>query len=196
MPKISAYPPMTSPDGADVVPIVDVSATQTKKITLTALKEWLQSLTSWITTAMIGDLQITTAKLAGDITPSKLKLGYCSYMGSVAPTQTTTSTTPQAITGASASITVTGGALLLSLTVPMGVAAQTANAGLYINGVYYQCILTPLNDTTAKTGFTSIAAGVVPAGTYTVTARFASQNSGTVSSIQQYSTVAFSVLEI
>lgn len=52
MVKISALPPMTSADGDDEAPIVDDSAAQTKKFTLTLLKEWLQSLTSWVTASM------------------------------------------------------------------------------------------------------------------------------------------------
>lgn len=62
MVKISALPAMTSPDGADPAPVVDDSAGQTKKITLTKLKEWLQSLTGWITTAMLADSAVTPAK--------------------------------------------------------------------------------------------------------------------------------------
>lgn len=63
MVKISALPAMTTADGADPAPIVDDSAGQTKKITLTKLKEYLQSLTSWITTAMITDAAVTPAKI-------------------------------------------------------------------------------------------------------------------------------------
>lgn len=48
MPKISALPPMTSTDGDDESPIVDDSVGTTKKLTLTQLKEWLQSLSAWI----------------------------------------------------------------------------------------------------------------------------------------------------
>lgn len=61
--KISALPPQTTPDGADELPSNDVSATTTKKITLTVLKEWFQSLVGWITTAMIGDTQVTSSKI-------------------------------------------------------------------------------------------------------------------------------------
>lgn len=53
MPKISALPAATTLDGADPAPIVDDSAGSTKKFTLTKLKEWLQSLTTWISSAMI-----------------------------------------------------------------------------------------------------------------------------------------------
>lgn len=61
--KISALPPQTTPDGADQLPTNDVSATTTKKMTLTVLKEWFQSLVGWITTAMIGDAQVTWSKI-------------------------------------------------------------------------------------------------------------------------------------
>lgn len=53
MPKISALPAMTSADGADPAPIVDDSAGSTKKITLTKMKEWLQSVAAWITADMV-----------------------------------------------------------------------------------------------------------------------------------------------
>jgi hypothetical protein len=63
MPKISALPPMTTADAADEAPIVDTSVSTTKKWTLTLLKTYLQSLTSWITTAMINALAVTYAKI-------------------------------------------------------------------------------------------------------------------------------------
>ena len=66
MPKISALPPMTTAAADDEAPIVDDSATQTKKFTLTVLKEWFQSLVGWITAAMVE---------AGAITPEKLLSG-------------------------------------------------------------------------------------------------------------------------
>lgn len=62
MPKIPGLPIMNSPDGADEIPIEDVSVTTTKYITLTKLKEWFQSLVGWITTAMIADDAVTNAK--------------------------------------------------------------------------------------------------------------------------------------
>jgi hypothetical protein len=64
MPKISALPSMTSPDGADEAPVVDDSAGSTKKITLTKVKEWLQSLVGWISTAMLADDSVTGDKIA------------------------------------------------------------------------------------------------------------------------------------
>lgn len=63
MPKISALPPMTSADADDEAPIVDDSASSTKKFTLTVLKEWLQSLSGWISGAMIAAAAITKAKV-------------------------------------------------------------------------------------------------------------------------------------
>lgn len=65
MPKINALPPMTAPDGDDVFAADDVSTTNkdTKKLSLTGLKEWLQSLAGWITTAMLGDSQINASKI-------------------------------------------------------------------------------------------------------------------------------------
>lgn len=55
MPKITALPAMTTADGNDPAPIVDDSAGSTKKITLTKMKEWLQSLTAWITHPMVAN---------------------------------------------------------------------------------------------------------------------------------------------
>lgn len=63
MPKIPALPPMTSPDGLDELPIEDVSVGTTKYITLTRLKEWLQALVGWVSTAMLSDGLLTNAKL-------------------------------------------------------------------------------------------------------------------------------------
>lgn len=63
MPKISALPAMTTADGDDPAPIVDDSAGSTKKITLTKMKEWLQSLVGWISTAMLADAAVTNVKL-------------------------------------------------------------------------------------------------------------------------------------
>lgn len=65
MPKINALPPMTAPAGDDVFPADDVSTTNkdTKKLSLTGLKEWFQSVAGWITTAMIADSQINASKV-------------------------------------------------------------------------------------------------------------------------------------
>lgn len=63
MPKISALPPMTTADAADEAPIVDTSATTTKKWTLTLLKTYLQSITSWVTSTMIGTAEVKATNL-------------------------------------------------------------------------------------------------------------------------------------
>lgn len=62
MPKISALPPMTTADAADEAPIVDTSVSTTKKWTLTLLLSYLQSLTSWLTTAMYTNASVTPDK--------------------------------------------------------------------------------------------------------------------------------------
>ena len=64
MPKISELPVITSPDSADELPIVDTSTSSTKKMTLTKLKEWLQSLVGWVNTDAIADGAVTNNKLA------------------------------------------------------------------------------------------------------------------------------------
>jgi len=63
MPKISALPNLTTPDGADELPINDVSATTTKKFTLTILKEWLQAITSFVTRTMITNAAVDKTKI-------------------------------------------------------------------------------------------------------------------------------------
>ena len=55
---------MTDPDGNDPSPIVDDNVGITKKITLTQLRTWLQTLVGWISTAMLADASITNAKVA------------------------------------------------------------------------------------------------------------------------------------
>lgn len=61
MPRINALPPQSAPDGADVFPSDDTSDNNTtKKISLTGLKTWLQSISSWI-----GNTNLLTT--AGDI---------------------------------------------------------------------------------------------------------------------------------
>lgn len=78
MPKISALPPAGSLHDDDETPFVDDSTSQTKKFTLAGLKAWLQSLASWITTAMIGNNQVTAIKTAfgGDYSTSEVNTGF------------------------------------------------------------------------------------------------------------------------
>lgn len=63
MVKISALPPAGTLADDDETPFVDDSAATTKKFTLTVLKEWLQSLVGWISTAMLADDSVTAAKI-------------------------------------------------------------------------------------------------------------------------------------
>lgn len=63
MPKISSLPDITNPDSADELPILDSSESTTKRISLTKIKAWLQTLTNFITTAMITDGAVTTPKV-------------------------------------------------------------------------------------------------------------------------------------
>lgn len=67
MPRISALPPNTSPDGDDELPGVDDSTSTTVKWTLTTIKTWLQSLAGWITTAMVANRAVTSEKLESTI---------------------------------------------------------------------------------------------------------------------------------
>lgn len=49
MPKIHSYDPMTTADGNDVLPVDDQSSSwATKRLSLTVLKEWFQSLAAWV----------------------------------------------------------------------------------------------------------------------------------------------------
>lgn len=109
MPRIPSLPALTTAATDDELPIEDVSASTTKKMTLTKLKEWLQSLTSWITTAMLNN---------GLITPDKLGLGAAT--ATVATSQTTTSSSPGidlATPGPSVTVTVgANGQVLLLMT--------------------------------------------------------------------------------
>lgn len=70
MPKISALPALTAAADGDEIPINDISDSggTTKKMTLTKLKEYLQALVGWITTAMVADGAITAAKRSQMVT--------------------------------------------------------------------------------------------------------------------------------
>lgn len=63
MPKIPALPPMSTAAADDMIPVEDASTGNTKYISLTVLKEWLQTVAGWVTTAMIGDSQINKSKI-------------------------------------------------------------------------------------------------------------------------------------
>lgn len=102
MPKINALPPQNSPAGDDVFPTDDVSdGNTTKKLTLTKLKEWLQSLVGWITTAMLADTSVTASKI--DFTT--LRLGKAVITSDA--TSTSAVATPSAVSGLSVTFTLT-----------------------------------------------------------------------------------------
>lgn len=65
--KITSLPPLTgSADGNDQFPMADNSASNTtKRVSFTQIKEWLQSLTSWVTASMR-----TEVTKMGTFTPS------------------------------------------------------------------------------------------------------------------------------
>jgi hypothetical protein len=118
MPKISALPAMTTADGDDPAPIVDDSAGSTKKITLTKMKEWLQSLAGWISTAMVADAAIT---------PSKLSTG--ATRATVTTVQATSSTSYVDLATAGPSVTVTIGANGTALIIIAAVGASSSASG-------------------------------------------------------------------
>lgn len=64
MPKISALPPAGTLADDDETPFVDDSAGSTKKFTLAGLKTWLQSLSGWISTAMLANGAVSPLKWA------------------------------------------------------------------------------------------------------------------------------------
>lgn len=122
MPKISALPPMTTADAADEAPIVDTSASATKKWTLTLLKTYLQSLTSWLTTAMLTNASVTADKLATGASTA-----------AVATSQTTTSSSYADLGTVGPTVTATIGANGLALVVVHGWTTGTiATANQFI----------------------------------------------------------------
>lgn len=123
MVKISALPPMTSPDGDDEAPIVDDSVGSTKKFTLTLLKEWLQSLSGWITTAMLNN---------GSVTPDKMGLN--SQIAEITTSQTTTSTSYTDLATVGPSVTVNIGANGMALVCIFSIMTNSG-AGINYAGV-------------------------------------------------------------
>jgi hypothetical protein len=100
-----------------------------------------------------------------------------------------------AITGATATITVYGGALMIVGFAPLSAASQTSFICININGNNYQLGFTNQTTIFNAGGCLNLAAGVVPAGTYTVTLRMASQATATTTAYS-YNTISFSVFEI
>lgn len=158
MPKINALPPMTTAADDDVLAVDDVSASNaTKKLTLTKLKEWLQSLVGWITTAMIGDLQITYGKFAsGTIINGEFIRIYKNATQAIAATTSTIIQYNAATAGYSSSLFELNsyGVKILSSrikSVSVNINAQISNTHVYILYVYKNSALiaalaTPASD--------------------------------------------------
>ena len=128
MPKISALPPAGTLADDDETPFVDDSVGSTKKFTLAGLLVWLQSKTSWITTAMITNGQVTADKL--DLDP---------LTATVATAQTTTSGSIVDLATAGPSVTATIGAngmalVLVQCTYSNNTIAEGANLFYVISG--------------------------------------------------------------
>ncbi len=75
MPKISALPPAGSLADDDETPFVDDSVGSTKKFSLSGLKTWLQSLASWVTTAMLANNAVTSTKLTAALLSPQASTG-------------------------------------------------------------------------------------------------------------------------
>ena len=67
MPKISGLPPVITPEPEDELAVVDKSGNITRRMSLTQIKEWLQALVGWVTTAMLGDAAVTGPKMGAPI---------------------------------------------------------------------------------------------------------------------------------
>lgn len=122
MPKIPSLPAITAPDPADLLPIEDVSVTTTKKITLLQLQQWFQALVGWISTAMIADGAITSAKLA----TNSIRLGRVTKTTDF----TTGSATPVQVTSMTLPVTVPAGGrdVKITATIPL---CYGGNSGQY-----------------------------------------------------------------
>lgn len=128
MPKISALPEITNIDPLDQLPVNDVSAKTTKRMSLTALVGWLQSRISWITTAMLADSSVTTPK----IKPSVIN-----FLPNTTGTRATTSTAlvdvPDAVTSYTSGPTAER--LILEFSAMTLVNGSAGHVAVSINGV-------------------------------------------------------------
>lgn len=132
MPRISQLPNLTSPADADELPLVDVSTTTTKKLTLSTLVTWLQSLAAWVTTAMLADKAVTTRKFK----PTTINSTTDGFVVQ-GVRFTTTSTSYVAVPGCSMNYTAgpTNERLFIRMDTMCYATPSTGEVALYVNGV-------------------------------------------------------------
>lgn len=183
MPKIPALPPMTSVDTADELAIEDVSVTTTKRMTLTKLKEWFQTLAGWVTTAALGDATVT---------PDKLATGAARAVVTTNESTSSSSFTNLSTVGPEVTVTIGANGLALvsiyarlsSATVSnvpaMGFALSGANT-VAASFDYSISHAAASGAAEARAGATFLLTGLTP-GSTTFTAKYA-RESGTVSSV-------------
>lgn len=186
MPKIPSYPPMTAPDGADEIPIEDISAGATKYITLTKLKEWLQALVSWVS-------------------PSNIDFSLMSSYAQTTTSQGSITGTETDLTSLSATITVPAGArvkITYALWVSTTVANDLARVFVKEGATYFGFNVQRLNAATAGFSMTgSIVIEGASAGAHTYKLSLLRQSgTGTLTSnagtLNATNTVPFILAEI
>lgn len=183
MPKISSLPAMTSTDGADVAPIVDDSAGSTKKITLTKVKEFLQSVSGWITYAMLSTNIIRRANI--DLTNwSAGQGGYSLQTGTF--TTTSASIVDIGSTSFAQTVTTTGGKVFVFASMSCSVSTNTAQIYINVDGVntaLWQVSNTSANYVPMAIVLTGLSAGAhtfkltvsIPGGATFTSTQFASR---------------------
>lgn len=133
MPKISALPPAGSLADDDETPFVDDSVSTTKKFTLTNLKTYLQSLSAWVSSAMLAESFLkgrrqnntTNVTVSGYIIQTGW--GYVTGDGSVGVQKTVTF--PTAFSGAPIVQISYAGARLVSAGTPTSITDFNGSAG-------------------------------------------------------------------
>ncbi len=128
MPRISALETIATTDDADQLPVNDVSAVTTKKITLGGLVAWLQAKVGWITTAMLANAAVTTPKF---------KPSVINYLPASSGTVNTTSITMVDVPGISTTYTTgpTAERLMIECAAMTIVNGAAGHVTLNINGV-------------------------------------------------------------
>lgn len=158
MPKISALPPIPSIATDDENPAKDTSAGQTGKWTFTTLKTWLQSLTSWISLAMLDNSTFD------DVAK------YAENAGNVAMT----STSIQTVASVSITVTKTTKILAMGLCSASSTSDTEWNCYIFVDGSNVQT--GPTGAVNATGGGRYLQRGVnaiitLTAGTHTVSFR-------------------------